>query len=121
MGDVARTEAKHGGESVKPTPPGAVDGHGGISVAHRPQEHRLLANHAIAPVAGQRDHRRVRDQVVEYQIVVERQPVRRRAGRRGQRQRYPHIGVLLDDRAHPRTVTVQGRPSGADGRTCART
>ena len=58
-----------------------VDRELGSGVAHRSQDYRFLAQHASAPVAGQGDHRRVSDQMVEDHIIVEGQPVNRRARR----------------------------------------
>ena len=113
LGDVARTEAEHGGESLKPTAPGAVDGNRRIGVAHRPQKHRLLAHNAVAPVAGQRDHRGVSDQMMEDHIVLEGQPVHRRAGWRSHRERHPHVRFLFDDRDHFAHRHRPGPPVGS--------
>jgi hypothetical protein len=109
---MARTEAEHGGESLKPATPRAVDGEFGIGVAHRPQEYRFLAQHATAPVTGQGDDRRVSDQMVEDHIVAEGQPVCGRAGRGSHRQRHPNVGFLLMERGHSAHRHGPGPPVG---------
>ena len=120
LGDVAHAKAEHRGEPPEPTAPGAVDGDRGVGVAHRAQKHRLLARHAIAPVAGQRDHRRMGDQVVEDRIVAERQPVHGRPGGGVIVNITRTSGSFSWTGITSRTVTDQGRPSGADVRTCNR-
>ena len=92
-----------------------------IAVSHRPQEHlRLITHHAIAPVAGQRDHRRVGDQMVKDHVVVESQPVHGGACWRCHRQHHPNVGLLLGKRAHPTHRHRPGPPVGAAGRTRGR-
>ena len=51
--------------------------------------------------------------MVEDHVVVEGQPVHRRAGWRSHRQRHPHVGFLLDDRDHLAHRHRPGPPVGS--------
>ena len=79
-----------------------------------PRSTGSLAGHAISPVAGQRDDRRVSDQMVEDHIVLERQPIDGCAGWRSHGQCHPHVGLLLVDRDHVEHLHSPGPPIGSD-------